>query len=84
MQKKKLKDLELVHLCSTLHQEQKQEKKSQATGDEEEEEVKRRNAASKRLNMQRRGTGKSQQTVTSISKKLKPVQVDLNRREWSG
>ena len=59
MQKKKLKDLELVHLCSTLRQEQKQEKKCQATGDEKQEEIKRRNADSKTLNTQRRGTGKS-------------------------
>ncbi|KAA6422630.1 MAG: hypothetical protein FRX49_07490 [Trebouxia sp. A1-2] len=37
VQKKKLKDQELAHLCSTLCQEEKQEKKRQATGDAEEE-----------------------------------------------
>lgn len=66
VQKKKLKDQELAHLCSTLCQEEKQEKKRQATGDAEEEQGMYNNAASKRFNKQRRGTGKGHAAHSDI------------------
>jgi hypothetical protein len=71
-QKKKLKDQELAHLCSTFCQEQKQE------------EMKRWKRWSAEIQRARHWTSREeeqakvmrQQTVTSISKKLKLAQVD--------